>query len=58
MQISKSTIRTVYQNLIMIMAAKSVFVLLGVMGLASMWAAVFADVGISLIAILNAIRKQ
>lgn len=56
-QLSKSTVRTVYQNLIIIMGAKSVFVLLGVMGLASMWAAVFADVGISLIAILNAIRK-
>ncbi len=57
MQVSKSTIRTVYQNLVLIMAAKSIFVLLGVMGLASMWAAVFADVGISLLAILNAIRK-
>lgn len=56
MRISKKTLRIVYQNIIFALAVKAVVLLLGALGMAGMWAAVFADVGVSVIAILNAIR--
>jgi Cd2+/Zn2+-exporting ATPase len=54
--ISKKTRNVVYQNIIIALAIKLVFVVLGVAGVAEMWEAVFADVGVTLIAIFNALR--
>lgn len=56
MKISKKTLRIVKQNIVFALAVKSIVLVLGALGYASMWAAVFADVGVSIIAILNAIR--
>ncbi|MGC1306667.1 MAG: heavy metal translocating P-type ATPase [Phormidesmis sp.] len=50
------TLRIVWQNIMLAMAVKGVFIALGAVGLASLWAAVFADVGVALLAILNAGR--
>lgn len=54
--ISKRTLKIVYQNIVFALAVKAIVLLFGALGLASMWAAVFADVGVSVIAILNAMR--
>jgi Cd2+/Zn2+-exporting ATPase len=54
--LSKKTLRIVRQNIILALGVKGVVLVLGAFGLASMWAAVFSDVGVSVIAILNAIR--
>jgi Cd2+/Zn2+-exporting ATPase len=54
--ISKRTLRIVKQNIAFALAVKFVVLFLGVMGIATMWEAVFADVGVSVIAIMNAIR--
>jgi len=54
--IARFTRRVVWQNIIFALGVKAVFLLLGAMGVASMWEAVFADVGVSLLAILNALR--
>ena len=56
--ISKKTMRIVKQNIIFALCTKGVVLLLGALGLASMWAAVFADVGVSTIAIINSMRAQ
>ncbi len=50
------TLRIVWQNIILAMSVKAVFIALGAVGLASLWSAVFADVGVALLAILNASR--
>jgi len=50
------TRRVVWQNILFAMAAKSIFIVLGAMGIATLWEAVFADVGVALLAILNAGR--
>jgi Cd2+/Zn2+-exporting ATPase len=55
-RISKKTLRIVYENIIFSLAVKGVVLVLGALGIADMWEAVFADVGVSVIAILNAIR--
>lgn len=55
-QISKATRRIVHQNIIFVFAVKGTILALGALGIATMWGAVFADVGVALIAILNAIR--
>ncbi|WP_035139962.1 heavy metal translocating P-type ATPase [Fischerella sp. PCC 9605] len=55
-QVAKKTHRIVWQNIIFAIAIKGVFILLGTMGLATMWEAVFADVGVALLAIFNATR--
>jgi len=55
-QISKVTRRIVHQNIIFVFAVKGTILALGALGIATMWGAVFADVGVALIAILNAIR--
>jgi Cd2+/Zn2+-exporting ATPase len=55
-QVSKRTRRIVWQNIILALGTKLVFILLGVAGSASMWEAVFADVGITFLAVLNASR--
>lgn len=55
-QISKATQRIVRQNIVFVFAVKGAILSLGALGLATMWGAVFADVGVAIIAILNAIR--
>ena len=54
--ISRKTISIVKQNIVFALGVKLVVLLLGALGIANMWAAVFADVGVSVIAILNSMR--
>ena len=56
MRISRKTLRIVNQNIWFALGVKGLVLLLGALGYASMWAAVFADVGVAFIAILNATR--
>lgn len=56
MKISRKTLRIVKQNIVFALFVKLVVLVLGAFGLANMWGAVFADVGVSIIAILNAVR--
>lgn len=56
MKISKKTMKIVKENIIFAITVKIVVLLLSALGFATMWAAVFADVGVSVIAILNALR--
>jgi Cd2+/Zn2+-exporting ATPase len=55
-QISRRTRQIVVQNIVLAMTVKGLFILLGSFGLASLWEAIFADVGVALLAILNATR--
>ncbi|MFY9945753.1 MAG: HAD-IC family P-type ATPase, partial [Exiguobacterium chiriqhucha] len=55
-ELSKRTRRIVWQNITFAFGMKALFLLLGLFGLASMWEAVFADVGVALLAIGNAAR--
>jgi len=55
-KIAKFTKRIVWQNIIFALGVKALFLLLGALGVATMWEAVFADVGVSLLAVLNAMR--
>jgi Cd2+/Zn2+-exporting ATPase len=55
-QIAHKTRRIVWQNISLAMAVKALFIALGAIGLATLWEAVFADVGVALLAILNAGR--
>ena len=55
-RISRKCIRIVYQNIIFALAVKFLCLLLGAFGVANMWYAIFADVGVMVIAVLNAIR--
>ncbi len=55
-QISRKTLRIVHQNIVFALGIKGLFLLMGAFGLANMWEAVFADVGVAVIAILNATR--
>jgi Cd2+/Zn2+-exporting ATPase len=55
-KIARRTLRIVYENIVFALGVKALVLLLGALGYASMWAAVFADVGVSVIAILNAMR--
>ena len=57
-KIGRSTRRIVYQNIALAFGVKAVVLILGAGGLATMWEAVFADVGVALLAILNAVRLQ
>ncbi len=56
LQIARRTRRVVRQNIIFSLVVKTGFMLLGAVGLASVWMAVFADVGVSLLAVLNSVR--
>ena len=56
--ISKKTKQIVWQNIGLAFAVKAIVLILGAGGLATMWEAVFADVGVALLAILNAVRIQ
>ncbi len=55
-KISRKCLRIVYQNIVFALAVKLVCLLLGALGLAGMWAAIFADVGVMVLAVLNAMR--
>ena len=55
-QVAKATKRIVMQNIIIALGIKSVFLILGAFGIAGMWEAVFGDVGVTIIAVLNAMR--
>jgi Zn2+/Cd2+-exporting ATPase len=55
-QIGRKTRRIVIQNIVLAMAIKGIFILLGIFGVATLWEAVFADVGVALLAVLNATR--
>ncbi|MDI3502437.1 MAG: Zn2+/Cd2+-exporting ATPase [Archaeoglobi archaeon] len=55
-RISKRTQKISWENIIFILGVKGIFVSLGAVGMATMWEAVFADVGVTLLAILNALR--
>lgn len=56
MSIARRTLRIVKQNIIFALGVKAVILILGALGFAGLWAAVFADVGVAVIAILNAMR--
>ena len=55
-RISRKCLRIVYQNIVFAIGIKLLCLLLGALGLANMWLAIFADVGVMVIAVLNAIR--
>ena len=55
-QVGRKTHAIVMQNIIVALTIKVIFIGLGLMGLATMWEAVFADVGVALVAIFNATR--
>lgn len=57
-RIAKKTVKIVKQNIVFALAVKVAILILCAVGVASMWAAVFADVGVSFIAILNALRAM
>ena len=54
--IAKQTRRIVWQNIMLAFTIKGIFILFGAMGMATMWEAVFADMGTALLALLNATR--
>lgn len=54
--ISRKCIRIVYENIIFALLVKALCLLLGALGIANMWLAIFADVGVMILAVLNAIR--
>ena len=56
MRIARRTLRIVYQNIVFALAIKFACLVLGALGLASMWTAIFADVGVMVLAVLNAAR--
>ena len=55
-KISRKTLRIVRQNIVFALAVKALVLILGALGMANMWEAVFADVGVSVITILNSMR--
>lgn len=57
-KIAKRTQSIVYQNIVFALGVKAVFLVLGAFGVASMWEAVFADMGVAIIAVLNAMRAM
>lgn len=56
LSIAKRTRRIVWQNIIFALGIKAIFLLLGAFGIATMWEAVFSDVGVTVLAVLNAMR--
>jgi len=57
-KIAKKTHRIVWQNIGFALGVKAIVLLLGAFGIATMWEAVFADVGVALLAVLNAMRAM
>ena len=55
-KIARKTLKIVKQNIVFVLLVKLIFLIMGAFGVANMWEAVFADVGVSIIAILNAMR--
>ena len=55
-RISRKCLRIVYENIVFALGVKALCLVLGALGLANMWAAIFADVGVMVLAVLNAIR--
>lgn len=55
-KISKKTLKLAYENIVFILLVKAVVLILGAQGIASMWLAVFADVGVAVLATLNSMR--
>ena len=55
-KISRKTMRIVYQNIVFALSVKALFLGLGAAGMMTMWGAVFADVGVTMLAVLNALR--
>lgn len=55
-RISKKTLRIAYQNIIMAIGIKVAVLILSALGITTMWAAIFADVGVTILAVLNAFR--
>ena len=55
-QISRKCLRIVYQNIVFAIGVKLICLILGALGIANMWLAIFADVGVMVLAVLNAIR--
>lgn len=58
MKISRKTLRIVKENIVFAIGVKMLILVLAAFGIATMWAAVFADVGVAFIAILNAMRAM
>ena len=56
MGIARKCMRIVYENIVFALGVKAVCLILGAMGIANMWSAVFADVGVMVLAVLNAMR--
>ena len=56
-KLQEKTLRIVKQNIVFALAVKALVLILGALGMANMWEAVFADVGVSVIAILNSMRR-
>ena len=56
MRISRKCLRMVYENIVFALAVKAICLILGALGIANMWVAIFADVGVMVLAVLNAIR--
>ena len=56
MKISRKCLRIVYQNIVFALTIKGLCLILGALGIANMWIAIFADVGVMVLAVLNAIR--
>jgi Cd2+/Zn2+-exporting ATPase len=54
--ISRKSLRIVYENIIFALGIKFACLILGALGITNMWIAIFADVGVMIIAVLNAIR--
>ena len=57
MDISRRTVRIVYQNIVFALVVKAACLLLGALGMAGMWLAIFADVGVMVLAVINATRS-
>ena len=57
-RISRKTLKIVTENIVFALIVKVAFLILGAFGIAGMWEAVFADVGVSFLAILNALRAM
>ena len=55
-RISRKCLRIVYENIYFAIGVKLICLVLGAVGIANMWVAIFADVGVMIIAVLNAIR--
>ena len=57
-RLSRKCLRIVWKNIIMALGIKGICLILGVFGIVNMWLAIFADVGVMILAVLNAIRAM